>query len=468
MDKKSIIRFEYNELPTDFIIQVGDCEFHCHKSILIKRSGFLKSMLEQDTHSFIENKTSILKLNDFDVKTIELILIFIYKNADIDFLIDTMIACDYLDIKASENVDFDITSKLLTYINCLDLAITNNNCLKILSKTRTYLNPSSLLYRRTFNYCLDYLYSIYNQEKKQEISLNLNNEYLTSELIKAGKVRMKKCIILFYKYRMLYYNPETKVILKDYNGDFDYSKSISIVFLYDSIYITYWANEENYKLIRFDILSEQLVEDFPSPPESFGWDGTIIGSMNGYLYSLYHKNVEAYRIELIKYCPLERKWIHSYFNLSFRLFERGLPKFLVSDNEQIFIIASKIYRGTLCVSYYDSILEKWTEVYDCPLGYISAIDHCFVAKQKIHFFGPRPLTHSLDINNWIEEGCGNQKFLFRFNSKYFIHLKEPTELFGSLKDTLNVGNNNDKFEALKGDDEIDLLCLHDAIVSLTP
>uniref|UniRef100_A0A7E5A1M1 BTB domain-containing protein n=1 Tax=Panagrellus redivivus TaxID=6233 RepID=A0A7E5A1M1_PANRE len=66
---------EYNNVLTDFQIHCGNDHYEVHKDVLSKISPVFEAMLR---HNFVEKSSNKLKIDDFDFKTLETALNFIY------------------------------------------------------------------------------------------------------------------------------------------------------------------------------------------------------------------------------------------------------------------------------------------------------------------------------------------------------------------------------------------------------
>lgn len=124
MEEKTIIRFNFGHESCDFIIQVDNCELHCHKSVLKENSNYFRLMFRQELS---ETKTSKVEIDLFEFESIWLLLHYLYRNPldlhecqSIEIIIDTVFAAEYLMIENLDGLfimlrDKIICSKLLLY-----------------------------------------------------------------------------------------------------------------------------------------------------------------------------------------------------------------------------------------------------------------------------------------------------------------------------------------------------------------
>ncbi len=162
---------------SDFIIQVGECIYPVHRSILAARSNVFLTMFQQkDT---IEMTSSILILNDYNPSSIDLFLQYLYSDTCV--LTDEKKAEEILELADKYNVEsLKILAEdyfILNKDNCLRLLILadrhtatrlkdatlkfiNNNLSQIFSDTgtadwttfrQTYPNLVADLYEKALN-----------------------------------------------------------------------------------------------------------------------------------------------------------------------------------------------------------------------------------------------------------------------------------------------------------------------------
>jgi speckle-type POZ protein len=123
---------------SDFIIQVGECIYPVHRSILAARSNVFLTMFQQS--NTIEMTSSILILNDYNSSSIDLFLQYLYSDTCV--FTDDKKAEEILELADKYNVE---SLKILAE----DYFILNkDNCLRLLiladRHTATRLKDSTL------------------------------------------------------------------------------------------------------------------------------------------------------------------------------------------------------------------------------------------------------------------------------------------------------------------------------------
>jgi len=125
---------------TDFVIESGDGQvFPCHKKDLAENSDFFKSMLSKD---FKETTTGVMKVPEFDAKTVALFLAYIYAEKAGDKLMQRIkeygVPSEWISRRDFDEENY--TLPLLKMANMYQLQDLQDDCIKYIQKHITREN----------------------------------------------------------------------------------------------------------------------------------------------------------------------------------------------------------------------------------------------------------------------------------------------------------------------------------------